>query len=83
MTRKKSEAKSLLVLSLIACITRVQAGLFFNDIRPKSYEEGKPINVYVGRLISQRTTAQHNFYWLNYCTSESGKNGYDESNKNE
>ena len=46
-----------------------QAGFFFNDIRPKSYKEGKTLDIHVSNLFSPQTLTTHDMYHLNYCQS--------------
>ena len=51
------------------------AGWFFQDLRPKDYPKGRPLDIHVGYLTSPKSVQKYPFYTLNYCPS-SGEHKY-------
>ena len=51
-------------------VDKAQAGLFFNDIRPRDYKTNRILDIHTGKLISNIKMANAmDFYHLNFCGS--------------
>ena len=73
----KMRSTSLAVLaSIILLAQTVEAGWFFNDVRPKSFPKGRTLDILVGHLHSPQSMHKYEFYSLPYCGGSSGKNHY-------
>ena len=60
--------------------TVAEAGILFQDIRPKSYKKERKLDIMTGNLYSPYTLTVHNMYYLNYCNSVKENNTYHDNN---
>ena len=60
--------------------TVAEAGILFQDIRPKSYKKERKLDIMTGNLYSPYTLTVHNMYYLNYCDSVKENNTYHDNN---
>ena len=63
--------------------TVAEAGILFQDIRPKSYKKERKLDIMTGNLYSPYTLTVHNMYYLNYCNSVKENNTYHDNNVEE
>ena len=57
--------------------TSGQAGILFDDIKPRTYKKERKMDIHVGQLHSSRNTQTYDFYSLNYCASANNDHKYE------
>ena len=60
--------------------TVAEAGLIFQDIRPRSYKKERKLDIMAGNLYSPYTLTVHDMYYLNYCDSVKENYTYHDDN---
>ena len=71
---------SVVANSAALLATVAEAGILFQDIRPKSYKKERKLDIMTGQLYSPYTLTVHNMYYLNYCESVKENFSYHDNN---